>query len=165
MLFLKFVSTLYIVYSMNKQITSLFKYENWANARIIEALGQLPETDEKALELMAHILLVQMVWYSRLAGVAAPAVWEKKSLAQLKDMYEVNKKILTPFIEKQTKDTLNEVVDYKNTKGEKFSNTATQILTHTFNHSTYHRGQIVERLIGKLPQMPVTDYIVFVREK
>ena len=150
---------------MNKHITSLFKYENWANARIIEALGQLPEADEKTLELMAHILLVQMVWYSRMAGVSAPPVWEKKSLQQLKDIYEVNKKILAPFIEKQTKDTLNAVIDYKNTKGDKFSNTVEQILTHLFNHSTYHRGQIVERMKGKLPQMPATDYVVFLREK
>ncbi len=150
---------------MNKQILSLFKYENWANARIIDALAQLPEQDEKSLELMSHILLVQMVWYSRMAGVAVPPVWEKKSFQQIKDIYEVNKKILTPFIEKQTKDTLNATIDYKNTKGDKFSNTVTQILTHLFNHSTYHRGQIVERLKGKLPKMPETDYIVFLREK
>jgi uncharacterized damage-inducible protein DinB len=150
---------------MKQQITSLFKYENWANARIIDAIVQLPEPDDKALELMSHILLVQMVWYSRIAGVAAPPVWEKKSLQQLKDMYTVNTKILIPFIEKQTKDTLNTIIDYKNTKGEKYSNTVTQILTHLFNHSTYHRGQIVELMKGKLPKMPETDYIVFLREK
>ncbi len=150
---------------MNKQILSLFKYENWANARIIDALSQLPEPDEKNLELMSHILLVQMVWYSRIAGVTAPPVWEKKSFQQIKEIYEVNKKILTPFIEKQTKDTLAAYIDYKNTKGEKYSNTVTQILTHLFNHGTYHRGQIVERLKGKLPHMPETDYIIFAREK
>jgi uncharacterized damage-inducible protein DinB len=150
---------------MNKQIISLFKYENWANVRMLDAIGQLIEPDEKCLDLMAHILLVQMVWYSRMAGVAAPPTWAKKSLEQCKEMYEVNKKILTPFIEKQTKDTLVANIDYKNTKGDKFSNTVTQILTHLFNHSTYHRGQIVERLKGKLPQMPATDYIVFLREK
>jgi uncharacterized damage-inducible protein DinB len=150
---------------MNKQINSLFKYENWANARIIDAISQLPEPDEKTLDILSHILLVQMVWYSRMAGVTAPPTWAKKSLEQCKEMYEVNKKILTPFIEKQTKDTLNSDVDYKNTKGDKFSNSAAQILTHMFNHSTYHRGQIVERLKGKLPQMPATDYIVFLREK
>lgn len=150
---------------MKQQITSLFKYENWANARIIESISLLQEPDEKVLELMSHILLVQMVWYSRIAGVTAPPVWEKKSLQQIKDIYEVNKKILTPFIEKQTKDTLTAYIDYKNTKGEKYSNTVTQILTHLFNHSTYHRGQIVERMKGKLPKMPVTDYIMFAREK
>jgi uncharacterized damage-inducible protein DinB len=150
---------------MKQQITSLFKYENWANARILESISRLQEPDEKILDLMSHILLVQMVWYSRIAGVTAPPVWEKKSFQQIKEIYEVNKKILTPFIEKQTKDTLNTIIDYKNTKGIKYSNTTAQILTHLFNHSTYHRGQIVERLKGKLPHMPETDYIVFLREK
>jgi uncharacterized damage-inducible protein DinB len=150
---------------MKEQLKSLFEYEMWANARILDSIAQLRETDEKILDLMAHILLVQMVWYSRIAGVTAPPVWEKKSFQQIKDICEVNKKILTPFIEKQTKDILNSEVNYKNTKGEKFSNTVIQILTHLFNHSTYHRGQIVERLKGKLSQMPVTDYIVFLREK
>lgn len=150
---------------MKQQITSLFKYENWANARILDAISQLKEPDEKCLDIMSHILLVQMVWYSRIAGVAAPQVWAKKSLQQCKEIYSVNNKILAPFIEKQTADTLNNIIEYKNTKGDKFSNTVTQILTHLFNHSTYHRGQIVERLKGKLPAMPVTDYIVFAREK
>src|SRR5580658_4043967 len=153
---------------MKQQITSLFKYENWANARIIDALSQLneaeqstlhPMPDDKCLELMSHILLVQMVWYSRIAAVTAPPIWEKKSFQQIKEIYEVNKKILTPFIEKQTKDTLAGYIDYKNSKGEKYSNTVAQILTHLFNHGTYHRGQIVERMKGKLPHMPETDYI------
>ena len=153
------------IWIMKQQITSLFKYENWANARILDALSQIPEPDDKALDLLSHILLVQMVWYSRMAGVAAPQVWAKKSLDQCKEIYAVNNKILTPFIQKQTEDSLNAHIEYKNTKGEKFSNTVTQIITHLFNHSTYHRGQIVERLKGKLPQMPVTDYILFLREK
>jgi len=150
---------------MKEQVTTLFEYEKWANGRILDAIAQLKEPDEKCLELMSHILLVQMVWYSRMAGVAAPPVWAKKSLEQCKEIYTVNNKILTPFIEKQTKDSLQAFIEYKNTKGEKYSNTGTEILTHLFNHSTYHRGQIVERLKGKIPQMPATDYIVFVREK
>jgi uncharacterized damage-inducible protein DinB len=150
---------------MKQQITSLFEYEKWANARILDGISQLKEPDEKMLDIMSHILLVQMVWYSRMAGVAAPPVWEKKSLQQCKEIYAVNNKILEPFIAKQTKDTITSTVDYKNTKGEKYSNTVLQILTHLFNHSTYHRGQIVERLKSKIAKMPETDYIVFLRQK
>jgi uncharacterized damage-inducible protein DinB len=150
---------------MKEQIATLFEYEKWANAGILNALAQLKETDDKCLELMSHILLVQMVWYSRIAGVAAPPVWAKKSLEQCREIFAVNNKILTPFIAQQTNETLKKIIAYKNTKGDKFSNSAMQILTHLFNHSTYHRGQIVERLKGKIPVMPVTDFIVFIREK
>jgi len=150
---------------MKKHITTLFEYEKWANTRILDALSQLQETDEKSLDIMAHILLVQMVWYSRIAGIADPPVWAKKTLDQCKEMHTVNNKILVPFMAQFTDDSLKRDVEYKNTKGQKFTNTVTQILTHMLNHSTYHRGQIVERLKGKIPQMPVTDLIAFMREK
>lgn len=150
---------------MKKQITSLFEYEKWANGIILDALARLKETDEKSLDIMAHILLVEMVWYSRISGITEPPVWAKKSLEQCREIYAVNNKILTTFIEKQTKDTLETSIDYKNIKGNKYSNTVTQILTHLFNHSTYHRGQIVERMKGKLSPMPETDYIIFARLK
>jgi len=150
---------------MKKQIATLFEYEKWANAKILDAIAQVKETDEKSLDIMAHILLVQMVWYSRIAGVTEPPVWAKKTLDQCKELHTVNNKILTPFIAQLTDESVKKEIDYKNTKGNKFSNTITEILTHLFNHNTYHRGQIVERLKGKIPQMPITDYIAFIREK
>ena len=150
---------------MKKQLTTLVEYDKWANARILDSLTQLKDADEKCLEIMAHILLAQAVWYSRMDEKAAPAVWAKKSLEQCKEMNTVNNILLAGFMAKQTDDTLTSAVKYQNTKGDKFTNTVIQILTHIFNHSTYHRGQIVERLKGKLPVMPVTDYIAFVREK
>jgi uncharacterized damage-inducible protein DinB len=150
---------------MKKHISTLFEYEKWANARILDALAQLKETDEKALGLMAHILLVHMVWYSRIEGKAAPAIWAKKSLNECLETCKVNNIILDGFMAKQTDDTLSKTIKYQNSKGDKFSNSVIQILTHLFNHGTYHRGQIVERLKGKLPQMPVTDFIAYVREK
>jgi uncharacterized damage-inducible protein DinB len=150
---------------MKKHITTLFEYEKWANGQILDALTQLQETDEKSLDIMAHVLLVQMVWYSRIAGITDPPVWAKKTLDQCKEMYTVNNKILSPFITQLTDDSLKKDIEYKNTKGQKFTNTSAQILSHMFNHSTYHRGQIVERMKGKLPQMPVTDLIAFMRMK
>lgn len=150
---------------MKKQITTLFEYETWANGKILDALAQLKEPDEKSLDIMSHILLVQMVWYSRIIGIADPPVWAKKSLQQCNELYTVNNKVLTPFFAQLTDELLKKEIAYKNTKGNKYENAASQILTHLFNHSTYHRGQIVERLKGKIPQMPVTDFIAFVREK
>lgn len=150
---------------MKKQLSSLFEYDKRANASILNALTQLKEADEKCLDIMAHILLAEMVWYSRIANVPGPQVWEKKTLEQCKDLYEANNKVLTPFFTQLTDELIEKDIEYRNTKGIKFSNTVGEMLTHVFNHSTYHRGQIVERMKGKLPVMPATDYIVFLREK
>lgn len=123
---------------MKKQFTSLLEYEKWANERILDALAQLKEPDEKCLEIMAHILLVQMVWYSRMEDKAAPPIWAKKSLKECLETLKVNNMLLEGFMAKQTEDTLMRAVKYQNSKGEKFNNLVIHILTHLFNHSTYH---------------------------
>jgi uncharacterized damage-inducible protein DinB len=150
---------------MKKHIATLYLYEKWANLRILESLAQLPEPDEKALDIMAHILLVEMVWFSRINGQPDQPVWAKKTLPECVELQEMNIATLTPYFNHLTEDELARVVNYKNTKGQPFANSVAEILSHLFNHSTYHRGQIVERMKGKLPQMPVTDMIAFLRER
>jgi uncharacterized damage-inducible protein DinB len=39
------------------------------------------------------------------------------------------------------------------------------LLIHLVNHSSYHRGQIIIKLKGKLAQLPLTTYIAFATEK
>ncbi len=165
MYFFFFINLSIHIQCMKKHFTTFIEYEKWANTRILDALAQLKETDDKSLDIMAHILLAQMVWYSRVDEKTAPPVWDKKSLDQCREMNTVNHMLLNGFMAKQTDDSLGKVIKYQNTKGDKYSNSVAQILTHVFNHSTYHRGQIVERMKGKLPQMPVTDFIAFIREK
>jgi uncharacterized damage-inducible protein DinB len=149
---------------MKEHLALLLRYEKWANKKILDAIKQLPVPDEKCLELMSHILLVQMVWYSRIIKQDSPAVWDKKNIDELYEMYETNNKVLDAFLSKLSENDTTQNIEYKNTKGASFHNSVKDILTHLFNHSTYHRGQIVERLKGKLPQMPSTDFIVFFRE-
>lgn len=150
---------------MQRQISTLFKYDYWANTRILSSLSQLPASDESALCIIAHILLAQEVWFSRLIGGSAPSVWEKLTLDQCAVKVSGIFSAFSPYIEKLNNEEVNKTVNYKNTKGEAFSNTVEEILTHLFNHGTYHRGQIVERMKGKLQTMPVTDLIVFLRGK
>jgi uncharacterized damage-inducible protein DinB len=149
---------------MKDHLAQMLGYEKWANKKILDALKELPAPDEKALELMSHILLVQMVWYSRIVNQSTPPVWDKKSLADLFTLHEENHKVLYAWISKLSEADYYKIIEYKNTKGQPFENTIKDILTHLFNHSTYHRGQIVERMKGKLPKMPETDFIVFFRE-
>ena len=56
-------------------------------------------------------------------------------------------------------------VAYQNTKGESWSNSVDDILTHVIMHSAYHRGQIASdmRATGHTPAY--TDFIHGVRQK
>ena len=53
---------------------------------------------------------------------------------------------------------------YKNTKGNTFENSFSQVLFHIVNHGTHHRGQI--NLLLKREDLPtlVNDYIFYRRE-
>nr|MBP6578031.1 damage-inducible protein DinB [Chryseobacterium sp.] len=58
---------------------------------------------------------------------------------------------------------LNDIVNYKNSKGTKFENSIQEILFHFINHSTYHRGQIA-MLLKETGLEPLnTDYIFYKR--
>jgi len=149
---------------MKEHFAQFLSYEKWANKKILDALKTLPAADEKALDIMSHILLVQMVWYSRIVNQTAPPIWDKRSLDELYKMYEENNKTLDAFFEKLTDKDFYETTHYKDSKGNPYENTLKDLLTHLFNHSTYHRGQIVEKLKGNLSTLPATDFIFFLRE-
>ena len=50
---------------MTDLLTQLFKYNKEANDRYIQALQGSVEINERALELMSHILNAQEVWFDR----------------------------------------------------------------------------------------------------
>jgi uncharacterized damage-inducible protein DinB len=59
----------------------------------------------------------------------------------------------------------NPPVTYTNSKGETFTNSASDILAQVFSHGCYHRGQIAALVKrgGGTPAM--TDFIFFVRNQ
>jgi uncharacterized damage-inducible protein DinB len=114
---------------------------------------------------MGHILLAQLIWYSRSNKIQISYTpWEKKTFEECLKMYEELSNNWLSFCNDLTEKDLAETIHYTNSKGEKFQNTLQDILTHVVNHSTYHRGQIIAKLKGKLPTLPSTDYIFFRRE-
>jgi uncharacterized damage-inducible protein DinB len=149
---------------MKEHLNQLLNYEKWANKQILDGLSTLAEQDERCLDLMSHILLVQMVWHNRITDKPQPPIWKNLPLAELYKMHEENSKTLDAFFANLTDKDMLAMVNYKDSKGNPYQNTLKDILTHLFNHSTHHRGQIKERLRGKIAEMPLTDFIFFLRK-
>lgn len=59
---------------------------------------------------------------------------------------------------------LSETVPYKNSKGEPWSSTVQDILTHVILHSAYHRGQIASQMRAGGDQPAYTDFIHAARQ-
>jgi uncharacterized damage-inducible protein DinB len=152
---------------MKANYYKLLQYEKWANRLIIDTIGRVKEPDSRWLDLMSHILNVQMVWYSRITkDIYPPPVWEVVTgIEEIKKKYSSNNIILDSFISELRDEDLNISIPYKTTEGVEHQNTLREILTHLFNHSTYHRGQIVILMKEKIPTLPATDFILFARGK
>jgi uncharacterized damage-inducible protein DinB len=59
---------------------------------------------------------------------------------------------------------LSEKVTYKNSKGEPWTSTVEDILTHILLHSAYHRGQIATQVRAGGEHPAYTDFIHAVRQ-
>jgi uncharacterized damage-inducible protein DinB len=70
------------------------------------------------------------------------------------------------FAASVTEQELKTPLQYRNIKGEEFSQPLHEILLHVFNHGTYHRGQLVTmlRALGHEGALPPIDFIVWCRK-
>ena len=148
---------------MRSLLQRLLEYDLWANQETLKSLGQaIPPP--RSLKWMGHIIGAEFLWLARMEGQASPmGVWPDLSLKECrKRVGEVSHKLLD-LIEAGP-ERLRENVSYTNTKGEAWTSTVEEILTHVAIHSAYHRGQIASdvRVAGQTPAY--TDYIHAVRQ-
>lgn len=138
-------------------------YDDWANREVLGALRETPNPD--ALKLFAHTVATEFLWLDRIAHRPQRcAVWPSwnldESAAQL-DALPVAWRNLLRGLDARA---LATEVSYVNTKGQHYTSTVGDIVTHTMLHGAYHRGQIARavRETGATPRY--TDYIHAVRE-
>jgi uncharacterized damage-inducible protein DinB len=140
----------------------LANYDAWANQEVIASF-RAGAPSARALNWLAHIVAAEHVWLARIRGVASPfAVWPQLSLDECAQQAEVLAQSWRDLLKDSS--SLDQLVSYKNSKGEAYESLVRDILTHVFLHSTYHRGQIAAdaRQSGGTPAY--TDFIHGVRQ-
>lgn len=151
---------------MREYLLHLFEHVAWADARVLEALRAARLPADRARLLFAHLLAAERVWLSRMMGEAVPpvAVWPDLALEECADLAVRNAAEIRGWIESAPALALAADVDYRNTRGDAFRNTAQDILTHVAMHGAYHRGQIAAALREAGVDPPNTDFIMWLRE-
>lgn len=159
---------------MNKsQIIELYSYDNWANNRLLNAVGQL-ENEEFVQDLsssyrsirdtMVHIIGAEELWLSRWMGEQGRTLLNSDDFptyTPLTDRWDDFKKQIDPFLVSLTESDLMEEISYKNLKGIPYSLELWKQMLHVTNHSSYHRGQVVTMLRQLQKQPPLVDLIAF----
>jgi uncharacterized damage-inducible protein DinB len=141
-----------------------FAYDEWANQEVLRTMRS-SGPDDRSLALLAHILSAERLWLERLQQLPQSSpVWPNSTLENCASQIQDMGKLWREYLGRTTDTDLAQAVSYKNSKGEPWSSTLADILTHVLLHSAYHRGQIAShvRAQGKTPAC--TDFIHAVRQ-
>jgi len=161
-----------------KELTEKYaRYNLWANTSLSEVLITLPEdmfiTEQKSSfrtikETVMHMYDAETIWFKRLNGISLTD-WASKGIKCTGT--EAVKLLLDASIELEK---LTAVMDesklvskcrYLSLDGKEFEMNVYDILQHSFNHSTFHRGQLVTMLrFCGAEKLPSTDYITYIRK-
>ena len=138
-----------------------FEYNFQINQVFIDSFRKKMPPSE-ALRLLSHVVNAHFIWLQRMGlETEAPDVWEIH-LPETLDVFNRELHQLTNQLLDQ-EGWQDRVINYKNTRGEAYMNTAKDILFHLVNHSTHHRAQISFLLRRMEIEPPKTDFIFWAR--
>jgi uncharacterized damage-inducible protein DinB len=139
-------------------------YNAWANRETLRSLLAARDAPERAAAVMAHLVAAEWLWLRRLGHPSPPMeVWPALPLAECEGQLRELSRAWQAYLAGQTPESLGRPVRYTNSKGEEWTNTAADVLTHVVLHASYHRGQIAS-LLGRAGEAAAySDYIEFVR--
>ncbi|SDG11635.1 DinB family protein [Epilithonimonas hungarica] len=146
---------------MKEHFIDLLEYNSHFNQLLIESyLENKDSFNEKMISLINHILNAQQIWNSRIIIGPSFGVWQINPDEKLLEINQSNFKNSIKILNERN---LDEIIVYKNSKGDDFQNSIQGILFHFINHSTYHRGQLA-MLMKQAGLEPInTDYIFYKR--
>jgi uncharacterized damage-inducible protein DinB len=149
---------------MKAYFIQLFNYDLYANLRILETILQAGEP-EKPVQLMAHLLAAQQVWITRCKGepLVARMLWPDWKADTFEQKMNDSHRAWINFLDYLEPDDFDNMISYKDSKGNPFENKLSDILAHVINHGTHHRAQAGTYLKLAGIDLPILDLIFYIR--
>lgn len=163
---------------MRKFIREYAAYNVWANERMCNVIASLDEEKlnreiassfPSVKKTLLHIWDVQAIWLERFAGNSLKSFPSDSFTGTKEDMIEGVRSTsgkLQALADGYDKKGLNRKITYMTLKSGEYTTPVYQMLSHVFNHSTYHRGQLTTMLRQvDITQFPIMDFTYFCRER
>lgn len=143
---------------MLEAIQTLYRYNTWANARILTTADALPVEQfladggagrEALRDTLVHTMAAQWIWLERWNGRSPTSLLDARSfpdLAAIRERWAGIERDTQAFVGGLTPARLTAVVEYRNTGGELWAYPLWQQLIHQVNHGTQHRSEAAARL-------------------
>lgn len=159
---------------MKELFADMAAYHLWADARLLERVGRLPEAviEESVAcsfpslkKTFAHLLTAEHLWRQRLDSHEAARVEDSSAdFSALASQLIGDDEWLVGWIENRPDAYFDEVIAYENTRKQSMEIPVRQILLQLFHHASYHRGQVVAIFHQlQVSDIPGTDYLIFKR--
>jgi uncharacterized damage-inducible protein DinB len=150
---------------VKEQLGRLLRYDMWANRETLDSLRP-PPTQAQSLAWMGHIVAAEFLWLARLRGEAPPLpVWPDLTLEQCAGRLDQLERAWPTYLGTISESDLGAGVEYTNSKGERWTSTREEIMTHVVIHSAYHRGQIASNLRAAGHEPAYTDFAHAARQR
>ena len=137
----------------NQDILILFKYNQWASAKILNAAAKVSQEQYLApgsfphgglRGTLVHALFAEWIWRNRWEGMSPIHRLKPEDFPTFESLYArwlAEEKQLMDFAEGLTDENLNNTFSYTNTSGKPFTKILWQAMAHLVNHGTQHRTE------------------------
>ncbi|GAB3008824.1 DinB family protein [Niabella terrae] len=151
-------------------------YNCWANQEVRQWIGALDDEQwqqpvtssfSSIAATVLHIISAENIWLQRLQQLEN-TVWLQSSYRGSKsehiELWEKVSASIKTHIDQMEEVDFDRVLEYRRLNGMAFRTPNYQVLAHLFNHSTYHRGQLVTmfRTVG-FEKISSTDMVNYFR--
>ena len=157
---------------------ALFRYNAWANSRVLDAAERLREevlrepaglSNGSIFGALVHVFGAERVWRLRCQeGVSLDALPDSSAypaLADLRREWAAEEQGFRAFLEELDDAALERDLEYRNTSGAPQRMPLWQVLTHVVNHGTQFRGEVAVALSQRGASPGDLDFIAFAREE
>ena len=133
-------------------------YNIWANDIVLSWINNISDEQWKKhvvssfnsiAETVLHITSAETIWLERLKKAESP-VWLQSAFKgprnEVIGLWENASEGLKKFIEGFNEEGLMDKLVFRRINGDRYEMPHYQVFAHIFNHSTYHRGQLVTML-------------------
>lgn len=155
---------------VSKLLSKYAHYNQWGHKKLLDIIQTLtpeqqhaiiPSSFDSLYKTVFHVWGAETLWLGRLnlAPITITGDPFNGSMEKLSEALEAVDQRWVEWFASKSDQQLSEKIHYINKAGDPFYQSCDVLLQHIFNHSTYHRGQLVTmmRALG-VSKFPSTDF-------
>ncbi len=161
--------------SVKELLLKYARYNQWAHKRLLELISTLsteqhhttiPSSFDSLYKTVFHVWGAEYLWFGRLNQEAVTISGDpfSGSMKELSGALESLDQEWVDWFATREDGQLTDKIHYRNVAGNAFYESYDLLLTHIYNHSTYHNGQLVTMLRAlHVENLPSTDFVAWAR--